>query len=64
MDQDLVLRAQQGDKGAFAALTVTDYPRLFRVAHSILGEHSPSRGSADTASARAKGHIRASRAKW
>ncbi len=36
MDQDLVVRAQQGDQRAFGTLTVTDYPRLFRVAHSIL----------------------------
>ena len=40
MDQDLVVRAQQGDRRAFDALTVTDYPRLFRVAHSILRERT------------------------
>ncbi len=40
MDQDLVLRAQQGDQRAFETLTVTDYPRLFRVAHSILRDRS------------------------
>jgi RNA polymerase sigma-70 factor (ECF subfamily) len=40
MDQDLVVRVQQGDKRAFETLTVTDYPRLFRVAHSILRERS------------------------
>lgn len=36
MDQDLVARAQQGDRGAFEALTVADQPRLFKVAHGIL----------------------------
>lgn len=40
MDQDLVVRAQQGDRRAFDTLTVTDYPRLFRVAHSILRDRS------------------------
>ncbi len=36
MDRELVARAQQGDQGAFEALTVADQPRLFKVAHSIL----------------------------
>jgi RNA polymerase sigma-70 factor (ECF subfamily) len=40
MDRDLVVRAQQGDRRAFDTLTVTDYPRLFRVAHSILRDRS------------------------
>ena len=40
MDPELVLRAQQGDRRAFDTLTVTDYARLFRVAHSILRDRS------------------------
>jgi len=40
MDQDLVVRAQRGDREAFDTLTVTDHPRLFRVAHSILRDRS------------------------
>ncbi len=40
MDQNLVVRAQQGDRRAFDTLTVTDYPRLFRVAHSVLRERA------------------------
>lgn len=38
MDQDLVVRAQQGDQRAFETLTVQHHPRLFRVAHGILGD--------------------------
>ena len=38
MDQDLVSRVQHGDERAFEALIVTDYPRLFRVAHGVLGD--------------------------
>ena len=38
MDQDLVVRVQQGDQRAFEALTVADYPRLFRLANGILGD--------------------------
>ena len=38
MDQDLVVRVQQGDQRAFETLTVADYPRLFRVANGILGD--------------------------
>ena len=38
MDQDLVVRAQQGDQRAFETLTASDHPRLFRVAHGILGD--------------------------
>ncbi len=40
MDQDLVVRAQQGDRRAFDSLTVADYPRLFRVAYSILRDRT------------------------
>jgi RNA polymerase sigma-70 factor (ECF subfamily) len=38
MDQDLVVRVQQGDEGAFEALATADYPRLHRVAYGVLGE--------------------------
>lgn len=38
MDQDLVVRAQNGDQRAFEALTATEHPRLSRVAHGILGD--------------------------
>ena len=38
MDQELVVRAQQGDQRAFETLTAADHPRLFRVAHGILGD--------------------------
>jgi RNA polymerase sigma-70 factor, ECF subfamily len=37
MDPDLVVRAQHGDQRAFASLTVACHPRLFRLAHGILG---------------------------
>jgi RNA polymerase sigma-70 factor (ECF subfamily) len=36
MDRDLVLRAQQGDTGAFETLAVASHPRLHKVAHGIL----------------------------
>jgi RNA polymerase sigma-70 factor, ECF subfamily len=38
MDQDLVVRTQQGDQRAFETLTASNHPRLFRVAHGILGD--------------------------
>ena len=38
MDQELVVRAQHGDQRAFEALTANHHPRLFRVAHGILGD--------------------------
>ena len=38
MDQELVERAQRGDQRAFETLTATEHPRLFRVAHGILGD--------------------------
>lgn len=37
MDKDLVVRAQAGDQQAFAELIITSHPRLFRLAHGILG---------------------------
>lgn len=40
MDRALVVRAQQGDRHAFEALTVTSHPRLFRVAYGILRDPS------------------------
>ena len=38
MDQDLVVRVQQGDQRAFETLATADYPRLHRVAYSVLGD--------------------------
>ncbi len=38
MDQQLVVRAQQGDQRAFEALATADYPRLHRVAYNTLGD--------------------------
>jgi RNA polymerase sigma-70 factor (ECF subfamily) len=38
MDQDLVVQVQRGNQRAFEQLTLTDYPRLFRVAHGVLGD--------------------------
>jgi RNA polymerase sigma-70 factor (ECF subfamily) len=40
MDQDLVVRVQQGDQRAFEALATADYPRLFEVAHGVLSDRS------------------------
>lgn len=40
MDQDLVVRVQHGDRRAFEALATADYPRLFQVAHGVLGDRS------------------------
>ncbi len=40
MDQDLVVRVQQGDQHAFETLATADYPRLFRVAHGVLGDRA------------------------
>ncbi len=39
MDQELVVRARDGDRRAFVALTAADYPRLFRLAFGILRDH-------------------------
>ena len=36
MDQDLVVRAQQGDQQAFQSLAIAHYARLYRVAFGIL----------------------------
>ena len=38
MDEELVVRAQQGDRQAFESLTLAHYTRLYRVAKSILGD--------------------------
>ena len=40
MDRELIVRVQAGDQRAFDALTLVDYPRLFRVAHGILRDRS------------------------
>jgi hypothetical protein len=39
MDQDLVVRVQQGDQRAFEALAAADYDRLYRVAYGVMGDH-------------------------
>lgn len=36
MDQDLVVRVQNGDQRAFEALVIADHPRLYRAAYGIL----------------------------
>ena len=36
MDQQLVVRVQQGDQRAFEALVLADQPRLYRLAYGIL----------------------------
>ena len=36
MDRELVVRAQNGDRGAFTALATTIYGRLHRIAYTIL----------------------------
>ncbi len=38
MDLALVARVQRGDQRGFEALAIADYPRLFRVAHGVLGD--------------------------
>jgi RNA polymerase sigma-70 factor, ECF subfamily len=38
MDQRIVVRVQDGDERAFEALATADYPRLHRVAYSVLGD--------------------------
>ena len=38
MDQDLVVRVQNGDQCAFEALATADYPRLFAVAQGVLSD--------------------------
>jgi RNA polymerase sigma-70 factor (ECF subfamily) len=40
MDQDLVVQVQEGDQRAFEALATADYPRLYRVAYGVMGDHS------------------------
>ena len=49
MDQDLVVRAQQGDQRAFESLTVAHHARLFRVANCLLRD----RGLAEDATQQA-----------
>ena len=39
MDQDLVVRVQEGDQRAFEALATADYPRLYRMAYGVMGDH-------------------------
>lgn len=40
MDRELIVRVQAGDQRAFDALTLVDYPRLFRVALGTLRDRS------------------------
>ena len=49
MDQDLVVRAQEGDQRAFESLTVAHHARLFRVANCLLRD----RGLAEDATQQA-----------
>jgi RNA polymerase sigma factor (sigma-70 family) len=39
MDRDLVVRVQHGDRSAFESLAAIDYPRLYRVAYGVMGDH-------------------------
>jgi RNA polymerase sigma-70 factor (ECF subfamily) len=39
MDEDLVVKAQNGDQQAFRSLTVAHHSRLYRVAYTILRDH-------------------------
>lgn len=38
MDPELVIKAQQGDRGAFETLASVAYPRLYRAALAVLGD--------------------------
>ena len=40
MDQDLVVRVQQGDQQAFEMLATADHSRLYRVAYGVMGDHA------------------------
>jgi RNA polymerase sigma-70 factor (ECF subfamily) len=40
MDQQLVVRVQGGDQRAFEVLATADYPRLYRVAFGVMGDHT------------------------
>lgn len=40
MDGELIRRAQEGDRRAFDGLVLSEYPRLFRLAHGILRDRS------------------------
>ncbi len=39
MDQELVVRARDGDQRAFVTLVASEYPRLFRLAFGTLRDH-------------------------
>lgn len=58
MDKDLVVRAQHGDDRAFESLTVTTYPRLFRVAQGILRDPTLAEDATQAAIVRIWQHLR------
>ena len=58
MDKDLVVRAQHGDERAFESLTVTTYPRLFRVAQGILRDPTKAEDATQAAIVRIWQHLR------
>ena len=58
MDKDLVVRAQHGDERAFESLTVTTYPRLFRVAQGILRDPTLAEDATQVAIVRIWQHVR------
>lgn len=49
MDDELVVRARNGDIGAFSALTTTRLPHLYRVAHLILRDDDATADSVQDA---------------
>jgi RNA polymerase sigma-70 factor (ECF subfamily) len=49
MDQDLVVRAQKGERRAFEALAAADYPRLFRLAYGILRDRQAAEDASQDA---------------
>ena len=49
MDQDLVVRAQRGDRDAFAVLATASIDRLYRVAYRILRDIEAARDATQQA---------------
>ena len=49
MDQELVVRVQQGDQRAFERLATADYARLFRVAHGVMGDRESAKDATQQA---------------
>ena len=58
MDQGLVVRAQNGDPGAFRALAVVSHPRLFRAAYGILRDRDSAQDATQQALIGVWRHIR------